>query len=94
MPAKYPVIMPILAPIHPPNEPKTAAPSIEISLVFKMHASYVPNLAGGMGGAVLNRTKWPPPRVPQSPRRSRDTPVTGDDPLETCSRIVPFQSAE
>ncbi len=67
MPAKYPVIMPILAPIHPPNEPKTAAPSIEISLVFKMHTSYVPNLAGGMGGAVLNRTNG---RLPECPKPS------------------------
>ncbi len=94
MPAKNPVIRPILAPIHPPNDPKSVAPSIERILLFKMHTSYVPNLAGGMGGAVLNRTKWPTLRVHQSPRRPRDTPVTGDDPLETGLRIVPFQRAE
>ncbi len=36
MPTKYPVIMPTLAPIHPPKEPKTVALSSEMNLVFKM----------------------------------------------------------
>ena len=68
MPAKYPVIMPILAPIHPPNEPKTAAPSIEISLVFKMHTSYVPNLAGGVGGRCAQPHKMA--AYPSAPKPS------------------------
>ncbi len=34
--AKNPVIRPNLAPIHPPKEPKTVAPNMEIILEFKM----------------------------------------------------------
>ncbi len=106
--AKNPVIRPILAPIHPPNDPKSVAPSIERILLFKMHTSYVPNLAGGLGGAVPNRTNrlfgrvW---RAFGALRDGRNFPgrrliqraflrKAGDDVLELCLRIVPLPRAE